>query len=126
MNFKEAMEKLQAGKKVTRQEWMKEVYFCLDGTDVKSYQPKLAVYIYNEDIMVSTGWKLELDEEEYSFSDIVIPLKDGAKAHLKDWKEGNYIYLDKPSKILLIHTMEELPYSPDFLSFVAEDWIEVT
>lgn len=122
MRFNEAMEKLQAGEKVTRSPWLGSIYFMLDGKDVKSYQPKLGAYIYNEDIMVSNGWEVQGVEGEHKFYDIILYLQQGAKARMKDWKES-YIYLDNTMKGLAIHSMDIFPFTPDFESFTAQDWV---
>lgn len=125
MIFCEAMVLLKSGKKVTRQSWIGAVYFCMDGTDVKSYQVKLSPYIYNEDIMVSDGWLVNDDPTEYSFCDIVYLLQSGGRAKLKGWKE-TFIYCDPAHKELIIRSMESFPFIPDFSSFVAQDWVEIS
>ncbi|MCF1193181.1 DUF2829 domain-containing protein [Mangrovimonas sp. AS39] len=124
MKFCEAMEKLKAGSRVTREPWKGGVYFVMVAEDVKSFQPKLSPYIYNEDIMVSDGWMVEGDENEYKFCDIIPFLQQGKHARLKDWN-NMYIYLDRQNKMLVVHSMEVLPFVPDFDSFVAQDWIEL-
>lgn len=122
MKFSEAMEALQKGSKVTRQQWLGSMYFLLDDKDVKSYQPKLVVYNYGEDIMVSDGWMIEGQEGEFKFYDIIDFLNKGKKAKLADWKDG-YIKYDATSKYLVYHSMDIFPYQPDFEAFMANDWI---
>lgn len=124
MKFCEAMEALKNGSKVTRHPWRGGMYFLMVDKDVKSFQPKLVPYVYNEDIMVSDGWEVEGKEEEYSFCDIIPFLQQGLKAKLKEWKE-TYIYLDKQSKSLVVASMDVLPFLPDFDSFIAQDWMIV-
>jgi len=124
MKFCEAMDKLKEGSKITRHPWREGVYFLLKDGDVKSFQPKLSPYIYNEDIMVSDGWFVEGQQEEYEFCRIIPFLQQGLKARLKEW-ENTYIYFERQSGSLAVHSMDVLPYVPDFASFVAEDWIEV-
>lgn len=126
VKFSEAMEKLKSGSKVTRGAWGKNVYFMMIGNEVKSVQPKLSHYIYNEDIMVSDGWTVDKEgtEKEYKFCDIIPFLQKGAKAKLKDWEEC-FIYLDVQSKSLVLHAMESIPFVPNFESFAAQDWIEI-
>lgn len=124
MKFCEAMEKLKSGSKVTRHPWREGVYFLMEGNDVKSFQPKLSSYVYNEDIMVSDGWLVDDHEEEYKFCDIIGYLQQGSRARLKEWKE-TYIYFDTSMKLLAVHTMDAFPFIPDFESFVAQDWIEL-
>ncbi len=121
MKFCEAMEKLKTGSKVSRHPWKDGVYFSIVNNQVKSFQPKLAPFIYNEEIMVSTGWFIDDQEKEYSFCDIIMPLIQGAKARFKEWNT-DFIYLDKATKALVIHSMDEFPFIPDFESFVAQDW----
>ncbi len=124
MKFCEAMDKLKSGAKVTREPWRQGVYFLIDGTDVKSFQPKLAPYVYNEDIMVSDGWIVESKIGEFKFCDIIEFLKKGYKAMLKDWKE-TFIYLDQSTKMLVVNSMEVFPFIPQFDDFVAQDWVVI-
>tara|TARA_R110000868_G_scaffold336890_1_gene597820 strand:+ start:65 stop:439 length:375 start_codon:yes stop_codon:yes gene_type:complete len=124
MKFCEAMDKLKEGAKVTRQPWAEGVYFLMDGSDVKSYQPKLAHFVYNEDIMVSDGWLVDEVEGSFKFCDIIGYLQQGARARLNEWKEA-FIYLDSTDKVLVINSMEIFPFTPQFSDFVAQDWIEL-
>ncbi len=116
------MEKLVSGSKVTRDPWKDGVYFVIEDGDVKSYQPRVSPYLYNEDIMVSDGWIVDDSEQEIRFCDIIEPLRNGSKAKLKGWVYS-FIFLD--GKDLYIRTMENIPYHIDFDSFYAEDWIEI-
>lgn len=122
MKFCEAMDALKNGQKVTRTPWKDGVYFKMEDKDVKSYQPILKNYLYTEDIMVSDGWIVEGKDDEFKFCDIIPLLQQGLKAKLKDWKES-FIFLDKPTKCLILKSMEAFPFIPDFESFTAEDWI---
>ncbi len=124
MKFCEAMDKLKSGSKVTREPWKEGVYFKMDGADVKSYQPKLMAYIYNEDIMISGGWLVDDNPEEYKFCDIIEMLQKGSKAKLKDWTES-FIYLDFATKSLVCHSMDAFPFNPQFSDFMAQDWMEI-
>lgn len=124
MKFKEAMEAMQAGSKVTRRPWFKSAYFLLDGTDVKSYQPELKVFQYTEDIMISDGWQVIGEEGEFKFYDIIPYLQKGLMAKLKDWKEA-YIKYDPANKYLVLFNMAVFPYVPDFEAFTSEDWMVV-
>jgi len=124
MKFCEAMDKLKSGSKVTRKPWEDGVYFLMQGKDVKSYQPKLSTYNYNEDIMISDGWLVDNGNEEMKFCDIISFICKGSKAKMKDWKES-FIYFDASIRGLVIHTMDCFPYIPDFDSFLADDWITV-
>jgi hypothetical protein len=82
----------------------------MDGSDVKSYQPKLQPYAYNEDIMVSDGWVVEGLEGEHKFYDIISQLQDGKKCHPKEWKEDCFIYFDQTLQGLALRTMEMFPF----------------
>lgn len=124
MKFCEAMDLLKSGEKVTREPWKEGVYFKMDGEYVKSFQPRLIPYIYNEDIMVSDGWLVDDKPEEYKFCDIISMLQQGSKAKLKDWREM-FIYLDYATKALVCHSMDAFPFTPQFADFVAQDWIEL-
>ena len=119
------MDKLKSGSKVTRAPWQQGVYFLMDKKDVKSFQPKLALYTYNEDIMVSEGWLVDGQKEEHRFCDIVPLLNKGSKARMKGWWKEMFIYLDAQSQSLVLRSMESIPYMPEFTDFLAEDWIEI-
>ncbi len=125
MKFNEAMQLLEKGSKVTRQSWTGSIYFMMEDKDVKSYQPKLQPYAYNEDIMISDGWIVEDMKGEFKFYNIIQYLMQGSKARLKDWKES-YIYLDSSTKSLVMHSMDIFPFVPDFAAFLAQDWVEIT
>lgn len=129
MKFCEAMDLLKTGSKVTRHPWQEGVYFKMIGDEVKSFQPKLTPYIYDEDIMVSDGWLIDennnfSDQKEYKFCDIIPFLTRGYKVKLKEWNE-TFVYFDRDSKILVVNSMSIFPFIPDFSSFIAEDWIEL-
>jgi hypothetical protein len=122
MKFNEAMEELQKGSKVTRQSWVGAIYFKMDGKDVKTYQPHLINFLYNEDIMVSDGWIVEGIDGEHKFYDIISFLQQNKKAWIKDWVE-KYIYLDQQTKNLVVHSMDVYEFTPGFDAFVAQDWV---
>lgn len=124
MKFCEAMDKLKAGSRVTRNPWREGVYFKMVDADVKSYQPKLSPFVYNEDIMVSDGWLVEGQPEAMTFCEAVPFLQQGLHAKLNTWDE-TYIFLDRQSKSLVVHTMDTFPFLPDFESFLSTDWIEL-
>lgn len=124
MNFSEAMVALQDGKKVTRKPWLGSMYFKLEGKDVKSYQPTMDMYRYNEDIMISDGWEVEGEDGSFKFYDIVSFLQKGKKCKLSDWKDM-YIKYDSKGEYLLLHSMAIFPYFPDFNAFLADDWVVV-
>jgi hypothetical protein len=130
MKFCEAMSLLKEGAKVTRQPWKGSMYFIMEGDEVKCFQPKLVNYLYNEDIMISDGWFVEGQQRESSpmsmtFCEIIPFLEAGRKARLSSWKDS-YIYLDKSNKQLILFRMEMFPFIPDFESFTAQDWLEVS
>jgi hypothetical protein len=124
MKFCEAMIKLKNGAKVTREVWKEKIYFLMDGENVKSFRPKLTVYFYNEDIMISNGWMIDNIETNYQFCDIIGYLQHGSKAKLKDWKDM-YIYFDHNTNDLVCHSMETFSFTPEFNDFVAEDWVKI-
>lgn len=125
MNFKEAMDKLKSGSKITRKEWKNEIFFKKVDGIVKSFRSILGIYRYDEDIMVSEGWLLDNEKGEFSFCDIIPFLQKGYKAKLKDWQEC-FIYYDRTENSIVLHSTEELPYIPSFDSFISEDWMELT
>ncbi|HHT9109568.1 MAG TPA: hypothetical protein ACFYDZ_00245 [Candidatus Brocadiaceae bacterium] len=125
MNFNEAVLRLKAGEKITREPWANELYFQMKEGRVVCYQPMLDHYPYTDDIMVSEGWIVE-DKMDFPmpFSEIIPMLLEGKKARMFDW-EFSYIYLDKETRGLLLHRMTELPFAPSFNDFTAEDWQEI-
>ena len=68
---------------------------------------------------------MEVIESEQMFYDIIPYLQKGISARMKDWKDGMHIALDPVTKSLVLHSMDVLPFMPDFASFVAEDWVVV-
>lgn len=128
MKFCEAMDALKSGSKVTREPWKDGVYFKLEGFDVKSYQPQIMPYGYNEDIMISDGWLIMDGKTESSesvpFCEIIPSLLDGKKARLTEWTDM-FIYYDYSAKTIIVSLMDVFPFTPDFSSFVAEDWITI-
>lgn len=121
MNFSEAMEALQQGAKVTRKPWS-GIYFVMDGEHVRSYQQKLGVWNYDEDVMISDGWIVDGVEGEHKFSDIITYLQQGKRVWLKGWNEA-YIQYDRQAQYLVSSFMDNFPYTPDFESFTATDWV---
>lgn len=124
MNFCEAMDLLKNGAKVTRSVWKGSLYFMMQGEEVLSYQPRFLDYTYDETIMISDGWLIEGDTQEYTFCEIIPFLKDGKKAYMADWIKGWYIYFDNSTAKLVLHMMDSFPFVPEFESFTATDWIE--
>ncbi len=125
MKFSEAVEKLKSGSKITRIAWNNEVYFQMRGNQLKAFQPSVSNYFYGGYIMISDGWILDDSPEEYKFYDIIPMLVNGSTAKLKDWSDM-YITLDRSTKMLVVHSIEEFPFSPQFIAFLAEDWIEIS
>lgn len=127
MKFNEAMDALQQGLKVTRQSWVGAIYFKMDGTDVKTYQPRAAIYAYNEDIMISEGWTVDGEEGVFKFSEIIAPLQKGKKAWLGDWPEKEmYIHYDQASQAIVLNSMEVYAFIPAFDAFIAQDWVSIS
>jgi len=118
------MDLLKGGSKITREPWKDGIYFKLEKGQVNSYQPKLSNYLYDEDIMISEGWLVEGIEKPMSFCNLIPYLQEGLKAKQEKWNE-TYIFYDHATKGILIQTMSDFPFIPDFLSFVAQDWIEL-
>ena len=124
MKFCEAVQSLKAGKKITRSSWKGSIQFLMVNDDIKSYQPRLTDFVYNEMIMVSTGWIVEGEDQQRDFCDIIPLLIQGKKVKFHEWDE-EYIYLDKDTKHIVFYSMEIFPFVPAFEAFVAEDWIEI-
>jgi hypothetical protein len=122
MDFKDAMDALKKGKKVTRDPWSDWIYFQMDEKfQVKSFQPRLDAYVYNENTMISEGWLVIGEEKKFTFCEIIPFLLRGRKAKLSDW-EDCFIYLDKSTSSLILRTMDIFSFKPDFHSFCAQDW----
>lgn len=126
MNFKDAILQLENGFKVTREQWVGSIYFILESENVKSYQPRVDRFGYDENIMISNNWFVDGLEGEFMFYDIIQYLLDGKKARQRDWPEEKYIFYGATDKALLLHSNVEFPYLPDFESFNATDWVTVT
>jgi len=124
MNFCEAMDLLKSGARMTRTVWKGSLFFLLDkeGEGVSSYQPRFLDYTYDEDIMISTGWKVEGEDNEYTFCEIIPFLNEGKKARMSEWTDA-FIFVDKTTGKLVLHMMEAFPFVPGFESFMATDWI---
>jgi len=123
MNFCEAMDLLKNGAKVTRGVWKGSLFFSMEGEEVLAYQPRFLDYTYDESIMVSDGWQVEDESQEYTFCEIIPFLNDGKKARLAEWKDS-FIFLDRSSGKLVLHMMDSFPFVPEFESFMATDWVE--
>ncbi|HHF7341028.1 TPA: hypothetical protein ACPSKZ_000705 [Legionella anisa] len=124
MKFSDAMEQLKLGYKVTRESWKDGIYFLMQDNDVKSFHPILKPYIYNEDIMVSYGWRVDNSEQEMKFVDIIPLLQAGGCAKMREWKDS-YIYFDRQEGRLILRAMEQFQFMPEFEAFVAEDWVVI-
>ena len=121
----DAVEKLKLGSKVTRECWKDELYFSMYEGRIKSFRCMLNAFQYDEEIMISEDWNIDDDPKKYHFYEIIPFLQNGSKARLLDWK-NQYIYYDKNEKILIISSMNTIDFSPDFQSFTANDWIEIS
>lgn len=124
MNFKEAMERATNGSKISRNLWKNDFYFQYVNDEIKAFSYLVSNYIYTESIMSSDGWILDNDEKYRKFHEIIIPLMNGNKARLPHW-ENSFIFYDRASGNLLIKTIGESNFSPDFASFSAEDWVVI-
>jgi len=124
MNFIEAMNCLTSGSKVTRYPWKETVYFLKVGDEVKSFQPVVGPYLFDQDIMISDGWIISGEEGEHKFSNTIPYLQKGCAIKRNDWNKLN-VSLDRETKTLLITSIEISPYIPTFESFCAIDWIEL-
>ena len=123
MNFNEAMLKLNTGHAVTRQIYDNIFYFKMVGNKVNVYEPRLTHYLCTNDTMVSTGWHIVGEnKKEYSFSEIILFLKEGKQVQLKHWK-NSFIYLDPVDRQLVFSSIEESSFFPRFEDFTADDWI---
>lgn len=126
MKFKDAIEKLESGYKITRASHKGSVYIMMKDKKVISIKPTIAFYPYVLDIMISDGWLIDYDDcfenkKEHKFCDIIPLLAKGHKAKLKEWNE-TYIFYDKKDKDLLVYETIESQYFPVFDDFIADDW----
>jgi hypothetical protein len=122
MNFSEAMDKLKSGSKVTRKDWPEGLCFMMKDGAIKSFRPVIQGYSYNEEIMLSDGWLVKGNDKQFSFAEIVPFLLKGTQARLSNWNKEMFIYFDQHDKELVFRKIEESVFTPDFMSFVAEDW----
>lgn len=122
MKFSEAMEAMINGSKVTRKGWVGSLYFAYEDGKVQSYQPKVSPYQYDEDIMVSDGWKIKGSEKEYKFHEIINYLVEGKIAYREGWKD-DYIFYDETFHSIGLFSMDNFKYTPSFESFTSMDWV---
>jgi hypothetical protein len=131
MKFAEALEELKAGKKIGRKAWEKNTFIKNQEVDTpnkkfgepKVYKETIVPYVYNLNIIDSNDWLMVGETQKYKFADIAILLLRGAKARFQDWEDGSYIFFDRQEKCLFWRYMSVCDMStPDFMSFVAEDW----
>jgi len=99
MRFSQGMDALNAGKKVTREDWIKTRYFLKEGDNIYCYQKSLKHYIYNENIMLSDGWLIAYENgnfnnmKEYHFCEIIPLLVAGAIAKKKFGRIHTFILI---------------------------------
>ncbi len=125
MKFKEAMDELKLGSKVTRLAWIGKMYFKMTDGKVVCHQSSCTWYTFDQDIMTSDGWEvLGKPEEQFSFSEIIPYLMNSYEAKMSDWKDC-CIYFDSHEKMLILKSMQELPYTPLLQDFVADDWMVI-
>jgi hypothetical protein len=122
MKFSEAIEKLKSGAKVSRRLWGDGIYFFMKDKEIKSFQPRINLYQYDESIMISDGWIVEGNKEEFKFCDLIPLLQQGSRAKWKGW-EDMVMYLDPLDKVLVLESLYIFPFTPDFDSFTADDWV---
>lgn len=125
MDFRSAMEAMQSGARVTRNEWLNDLYFIIVENEVRAYQKCIRLFQYTDDIMISDGWEVEREGNEFKFYDIVPFLKKGKCARLNSWPKDTYIFYYPTNMQLMLHEMSMLPYNPDFQAFVSDDWLVI-
>ncbi len=120
--FVEAALALEAGKKITRQDWVGSIYFKIFNNAVYAFQQRVIRFDYNESIMVSNDWYIPGHEKTYHFYEIVDHLKKGEPVYLSKDSE-KYIFVDQSGEDLLQYIEEPLTYPPRFYDFIANDWV---
>lgn len=127
MNFKEAMEAVQSGSKVTRKEWIGSIHFEMQGEHLVVMQPVLEIYQIVEDTLISNGWIVNDPAAigEFKFYDIIPYLLKGAIARLSDWPIDSSISYSVQSRSIIYKSMKPLPFHPDMDSMISTDWIIV-
>lgn len=125
MKFCEAVEKLAKGSKITRQEWLGELFYSYDGVNVKSWQPQTEYYLYDANIMLSANW-VDCDDAStaMTFCKMLQCLRDGKRVRMTDW-DSSYLTLDLATGRMLLHSLHEAPFIPTVDDFSAGDWVEV-
>lgn len=122
MNFKEAMEALKSGSKVTRKSWIGSVYFEMKENEIKGFNKVTEYFQYDESIMISDKWKIEGIEGNFYFYEIIDFLSEGKNAYLETWDQM-FISYERSSQNIILHSMKKLNYQPSFESFTSTDWI---
>lgn len=124
MNFKEALEKLNSGSKITRKSWNDKRFLSLKEDKIECSGPTFSSYSYDCTLYLSEGWLIDDDSKEHKFCDIIDALRKGSKAKLKPWADA-YIFYDRNSKELVMHHLQNTNFVPDFESILSNDWIEL-
>ncbi len=120
MDFKEAVEKLEEGKKIRRREWKDEsLHIFMD----KCYREEYFPFNYTVDIMISQGWIIIGEEDTFCFSDIIKPLMEGNKVKLEEWPNDCFLEVYKGTKELFMRKISEVDFIPTFECFTSDDWM---
>lgn len=126
MEFKEAMVHLRNHRKITRNVWACE-YLEMDVMGkIKGYREEWAPFNFVIDIITSTDWVIEGEEDTMlSFEDILKPLKEGKSVKLKEWPKHCAIEIEKTLNSVFIRKICDFDFTPSFNCFLANDWMVI-
>lgn len=121
MEFKEAFEHLENGKKVRRRAWEDKTIYLMMGAELKCYRQECVVFNYDLSVF-DDEWFIIGKEEIYSFSALIPFLLKGNKIKLKHWPEGCFVEADSSKTCLIKHVNCEYDFIPTFGCLAADDW----
>jgi len=129
MNFFQAMEALEDGKKIKNDEWKATDYIYVDEEDglIKDQDNKHIGLVMASDTTIDIWEVYEEFQENLSFDEILPLLLEGKKFKRKDWTVG-YIFLLTNAG----HIFHRVPgsvlaerWTPRTGDFTSQDWVEV-
>lgn len=129
MNFKDALAALKKGKKIARCTWKGHQYLVIDldgaGKEhVVSYTRRASIFAYDSDTLLTDNWELSNDRSKsMTWDEVVEALIQGGRVRQHDWPIDAYILYDKAQKGIVHYGMEIGPYTPNFESFMSNDWM---
>lgn len=124
MNFKEALEELKKGKRITRTGWDQKNFLKMDGSgDIENFIIQIHPYQYDQTIILSEGWIIKGGDPEnkLTFLEAIQLIKTGSSICLPEW-DGQWVSLDKAENQLVLNSYQSSPFMPTFTCFMLNDW----